>query len=83
MILVTGAGGFIGRHVCMALAAHDHKIVAIDRDTGGELPCEFVQGDLTESDFLLKLFQAYSFETIVHLASLLNTISLWKVLNPV
>ena len=75
MILVTGASGFIGKHVCLALAANNHKIVAVDRDMAGDLTCECVQGDLTQSDFLLQLFQAYSFDRIVHLASLLNTMS--------
>jgi nucleoside-diphosphate-sugar epimerase len=75
MILVTGASGFIGKHVCLALAAHNHKIVAVDRDMAGDLTCECVQGDLSQSDFLLQLFQAYSFDRIVHLASLLNTMS--------
>jgi nucleoside-diphosphate-sugar epimerase len=75
MILVTGASGFIGKHVCLALAAHNHKIIAVDRDMADGLTCEFVQGDLSRSDFLLELFQAYSFDTIVHLASLLNMMS--------
>ena len=75
MILVTGAGGFIGKHVCLALAAHNHKIIAVDRDMADGLTCEFVQGDLSRSDFLVELFQAYSFDTIVHLASLLNMMS--------
>lgn len=75
MILVTGASGFIGKQVCLALAAHNHKVVAVDRDIAGNLTCECVQGDLCQSDFLPQLSQAYSFDKIVHLASLLNTMS--------
>ena len=75
MILVTGASGFIGKQVCLALAAHNHKVLAVDREIDEDSRCEFVQGDLSQGDFLLKLVQAYSFDTIVHLASLLNTMS--------
>lgn len=75
MILVTGAGGFIGKQVCLALAAHNHRLVVVDRDIAGDLPCECIQGDLCGNDFLNQLFQTYSFDTIVHLASLLNTAS--------
>ena len=54
-VLVTGATGFVGRHVVNALLAHGHSIVAIARDLkrAQEMPwfdrVEFIQCDLHES----------------------------------
>lgn len=75
MILVTGAGGFIGKQVSLALAARRHPFVAVDRDLVKGLPGEAIRGDLTQNDFLRELFQSYSIDCIVHLAGLLNTYS--------
>jgi nucleoside-diphosphate-sugar epimerase len=75
MILVTGAGGFIGSQVCQLLSAHGQDIVAVDRNFTTPLPAHMVQGDLISHNILLRLFQEYSFDAIIHLASLLNTAS--------
>jgi nucleoside-diphosphate-sugar epimerase len=75
MLLVTGAGGFIGRQVCQLLSASGQDILAIDRDFTPPLPINCLQGDLTNDDFLSGLFRAHSFEAIIHLAGLLNTAS--------
>jgi nucleoside-diphosphate-sugar epimerase len=73
MILVTGGGGFIGSHVCRLLAAHGHDVVAMDQDFATRLPCRTAQGDLTAPDFLAGLLHAYSFDCIIHLASMRNS----------
>jgi nucleoside-diphosphate-sugar epimerase len=75
MILVTGAGGFIGRHVCQLLSAHGQDILRVDRSFRPPLSFPFVQGDLTNNEFLSELFQEYTFDAIIHLAALLNTAS--------
>ncbi len=75
MILVTGAGGFIGRQVCQRLSASGHAVVAVDQHFGMLHPTPTVQGDLTSYDFRLTIFQKYAFDTIVHLAAILNTAS--------
>jgi nucleoside-diphosphate-sugar epimerase len=75
MILVTGGAGFIGRQVCSLLLAHGKDVVAVDRNFVPGLSCPTVQGDLSSNDFLAELFRKYSFDTIIHLASLLNTAS--------
>ncbi len=36
--LVTGGGGFIGSHVAEALLARDHKVIALDTMSTGQLP---------------------------------------------
>ena len=75
MILVTGAGGFIGSHVCQLLATRGQEVVGLDRDFTTPLPCPTVQGDLGSPDSLTGLFHTYSFDAIVHLAAVLNTAS--------
>lgn len=75
MILVTGGGGFIGSQICGRLSAHGQDVVAVDRNFVTTLACPTLQGDLGNPDFLTELFHAYSFETIIHLAALLNTAS--------
>jgi nucleoside-diphosphate-sugar epimerase len=75
MVLVTGGGGFIGSQVCRLLSTHGQAVIAADRNLVTTLPCPTVQGDLGSVDFLIGLFRAHSFDTIVHLAAVLNTAS--------
>src|SRR5688572_1684980 len=78
MILVTGAGGFIGSQVCQLLSARGKSVLAVDRRFGESLDVRGAQkelGDLRSTDFLSGLFQKYSFDTVVHLAGLLNRAS--------
>lgn len=72
-VMVTGATGFVGRHVVNALLAHGHSIVAIARDLkrAQEMPwfdrVEFIQCDLHES-FQPLLQPECLPDAIVHLA---------------
>jgi nucleoside-diphosphate-sugar epimerase len=75
MILVTGGGGFIGSQVCRLLSTRGQNVIALDRNFVTFLPCQTVQGDLCDPDFLTELFRAYSFDAIIHLAAVLNTAS--------
>jgi nucleoside-diphosphate-sugar epimerase len=78
MILVTGAGGFIGSQVCQWLSAHGESVVAVDQRFSESLDFRGAQkelGDLRNTDFLSGLFHKHSFDTIVHLAGLLNRAS--------
>lgn len=75
MILVTGGGGFIGRQVCQLLAASGQEALAVDLHFPSLPACQTIQGDISRPDFLPSLFRSYSFDAIVHLASVLNTAS--------
>lgn len=78
MILVTGGNGFIGRYVCAALRER-HDVLALDRTRSGSrgepVSAPIVQCDLCDEDALARVFAAHSIDTIVHLASVLNTSS--------
>ncbi len=79
MILVTGGHGFIGRHVCSVLSAHNKNVVALDRKdpnrSSGEMTYPSVKCDVSNKDQVKRILRQHSFTTIVHLASLLNTAS--------
>ena len=46
-VLVTGATGFVGRHVVAALAARGHEVVAVSR-ASGDLHADLLAGDPAE-----------------------------------
>lgn len=78
MILVTGAGGFIGNQVCQLLSVHNQDVLGVDRGFQDSLNfrgIQTVQGDLRDRDFLSSVFQNYSLDAIIHLAGLLNSAS--------
>ena len=75
MILVTGGDGFIGKQVCSLLSQYGHDIIATDRHFASPVPYPSETGDLADGIFLAALFEKYTFDAIVHLASLLNTAS--------
>ncbi len=75
MILVTGAGGFIGSQVCRLLSKRGYAVVAIDRRFATTQPYSQFSGDIGSADFLAKVMRTGSFDTIIHLAAVLNTAS--------
>ncbi len=77
-ILVTGACGFIGAWVVKNLCERNLPVVLTDLRRDGtrlsvlvpdweSLP--FVEGDITEPNFLLKVAEQFSVERIIHLAA--------------
>ena len=64
-VLVTGAGGFIGRHVVTALAARGHEVRALVRSDAA-LDAEVVRADLRLDDLRPALD---SVDAVVHLAA--------------
>lgn len=74
-VLVTGAAGFIGSHLIRELMqATDFEIVALDDLSGGyrqNIPdgIEFVEGSITDSALLEKLFREHQFTYVYHLAA--------------
>ncbi len=81
-ILVTGGAGFIGSHVVRLFVNKypEYKIVNLDAltyagnlenlsDISSKPNYIFEKGDITDTDFVNKLFERYSFDSVIHLAA--------------
>lgn len=73
-ILVTGAAGFIGSHVCSHLLKVKHQVTGLDDLSGGFLDyvpdgVKFVQGSVTDTALVNKLFAENHFDYVFHLAA--------------
>lgn len=68
-VLVTGAAGFIGRHVCEALAHAGHGVLGVDRNAPApSFPGDFERLDIAASTMLASVCNEVTH--IVHLAAL-------------
>jgi UDP-glucose 4-epimerase len=81
-ILVTGGTGYIGSHVCVALAQAGHDVVILDNLSNstdkvvkrlaaitGQVPV-FVKGDIRDTALLNNLFASRPIGGVIHLAGL-------------
>ena len=70
-VLVTGATGFLGSHVCRRLSASASELHAIARNQrrGGDSAARWWQGDLTDAATVERLLTAIKPDVIFHLAS--------------
>ncbi len=81
-ILITGGAGFIGSHVVRRFVTQypDYNIVNLDAltyagnlenisDIENQPNYTFVKGDITDQDFVTKLFGEHSFDGVIHLAA--------------
>jgi UDP-glucose 4-epimerase len=72
--LVTGAAGFMGRHVADACQRLGMEVVGLD-DLSGGLPSSvpkhihFVEGDVCDDRLVRSLFQEHRFDLVYHLAA--------------
>jgi GDP-4-dehydro-6-deoxy-D-mannose reductase len=78
-ILVTGANGFLGRHLVEALAAAGETPIALSIERAG-LPdgVEFVAADVRDRDGLSAAVRRIDPDAIVHLAALSHVGSSWS-----
>jgi UDP-glucose 4-epimerase len=73
-ILVTGAAGFIGSHVCKHLLQAKHDVVGLDDLSGGfrdYVPAgiKFIEGSITDAALVKKMFADNQFDYVFHLAA--------------
>jgi dTDP-glucose 4,6-dehydratase len=81
-ILITGGAGFIGSHVVRLFVNKypTYSIVNLDKltyagnlenlkDIEGKSNYEFAKGDIMDIEFLVELFNRYSFDGVIHLAA--------------
>lgn len=83
-ILVTGAAGFIGYHVCARLLNLGHSVVGLDhvndyydvqlkrdrlKQLNGRDGFVFVEMDLNNKEGMDTLFEAYDLDYVIHLAA--------------
>ena len=70
--IVSGAGGFVGRHLVRALVADGVDVVGTYRDTDDRrkpVPGFGVYGDLRDASFCKRIVTDYEVDTIYHLAA--------------
>ncbi len=75
MILVTGAGGFVGRHVVRELTAAGERVRALVHSTKGaaalaDVECELVHGDITDPESVAAA--AAGCDAVVHLVAIIH-----------
>jgi UDP-glucose 4-epimerase len=73
-ILVTGAAGFIGSHVCEHLLNADYEVIALDDLSGGfpdnvDPRAVFIKGSINDIDLVNQLFETHRFSYVFHLAA--------------
>src|SRR6516162_5483281 len=81
IVFVTGATGFLGRHLCAALLQRGDEVVALEHDTAFHYPVRFdgyapyeqrlhvVRGDVRDQAVVRRIISRYQVETVVHLAA--------------
>jgi len=73
-IAVTGASGFVGRHLCRALAERGHSVTALVRPGSSRRPqapgLRFAEGDITRPQSLPDAFQGC--EVVVNLVGIIR-----------
>jgi UDP-glucose 4-epimerase len=73
-VLVTGAAGFVGSHVCDHLVNAGYNVVALDDLSGGfednvHKNTFFVKGSINDEELVKKLFAEHQFTYVFHLAA--------------
>ena len=74
MILVTGAAGFVGRHVTCLLGERAQHVRALVRDSAGaarldDVDCELAHGDVTDPASLQEAMAGV--DAVVHLVAII------------
>ncbi len=75
-VLVTGGAGYIGSHICKALAQKGYEPITIDNLSLGHAWAvkwgPFIEGDIGNQDLIRKVIDEYQVIGTIHLAALSN-----------
>ena len=77
-VLITGAGGFVGKHLAKELRTHGHTPFGFDRCGAGDDCAEFVYGDLLSGGELESLITTAEPQACVHLAGAASVPRSWE-----
>lgn len=67
-VLVTGANGLIGPHVCAALIAAGNDVITCSRSPFSQAGCHHIAGDLLDANFRNELIRNEQPSGLIHLA---------------
>lgn len=67
-ILVTGGAGFLGTHLCRALASAGHQVTVLDLKVNPEFPT--IQADIRDAELMKS--EIKDFDAVFHLAALIE-----------
>lgn len=73
-VLITGAAGFMGSHVCDHCLKLGYNVIGLDDLSGGfedNVPdaVHFIEGSINDVELINKLFDKYKFDFVYHLAA--------------
>ena len=71
-VLVTGASGFIGAHLCRKLKSLGANVSAVSRNPTDDEQFNWVQADLSNAKQVSELFEQVKPQVVFHLASLVK-----------
>lgn len=75
-VLVVGAGGYIGSHMCKMLVRHRHTVAALDNFSTGFRQAarfgELIEGGVGDPRVLDRIFEARRFDAVMHFAGLIQ-----------
>ncbi|MFT5506359.1 MAG: UDP-glucose 4-epimerase [Gammaproteobacteria bacterium] len=75
-VLVVGGAGYIGSHMVKMLSQQDHQVITLDNLSNGHRDSvrygEFVQGDISNTVLLDRLFTENRFDGVMHFASFIE-----------
>lgn len=71
-VLITGAGGFVGRHLVRELLRCQHEVIAFDVDPAlaGSSPVQTCIGDIRESATIKEVVARFRPEACIHLSGI-------------
>ena len=75
MIIVTGGNGYVGKALCQQLAKSGKEVASVSRNVYETQDYKSLVADVTDKESLEVIFDQYPVDTVVHLASMLNTAS--------